>query len=214
LENSYILIIALSDKNISRSDKLKISNLDELDTASSRLTNAVLDNKSLSETLAQGDVLSNDERRRERVKSVRGFEVAVGTATPLSNALGAKEVMWAFGMGQAYDVGEAFIEVRWDILSHFGDFSGTYNAFTLGGNYIWKDDGRTAFFSGGHFGFGHSKEDVYGSGSGFHFGLDTGVLFFRQADVNLELRLRYMVMAKSLKDSYPQLGSLVLGIHL
>jgi hypothetical protein len=221
LENSYLIIMVLNENAKTRSRKLKIQNLDEIDTGIQRCAQALLENQELPETAKRGSVLKYDDDQNRRIKSRRGFEVSVGSAFGLSSPLtrqsggrNSHEPMWALGFGFAWDLPKAFMETRWDILSHFGGDSGNYNAFTLGGNYIWKEIDRTAFFSGAHFGFGNSSNRSFSSGSGFHFGADTGVLFFREADVNLELRLRYMVLARQIRGELPQSLGLSLGIHL
>ncbi|MBP7844285.1 MAG: hypothetical protein KA116_05675 [Proteobacteria bacterium] len=215
LDNNYLFIMALNTKDNSRSERVKLSSLDELDTAVSRLSDSVLEGKTLAETATQGEILNRDSRSRERVKSIRGFELGLGTGFPLTQPLGDKEAMWALGFGFAWDVDEAFLETRWDALSHFGDNNpGSYNTFTLGGNYFWHDTSRYGVFSGANFGFANSSNSKIQSKSGFHIGLDTGVLLFRHADVNLEFRARYMIMVSQIKGAYPQLFSMILGLHL
>jgi hypothetical protein len=214
LDSNYLLIIVFNNKGSSRSERVKLSGLDELDTAIARMTDALLNGKSFSDTASKGEILTRDTKARERVKSVRGFEIAIGTGVPFTKPLGKKEAMWAFGLGFAWDVDEAFMELRYDVLDHFGEEDGTYNTFTLGANYLWQDDGRYSLFSGGNFGFANSSNSKIGSKSGFHFGIDTGALLFRHTDVNLEIRLRYMIMLGEIKGAMPQLGSVVLGLHL
>jgi hypothetical protein len=153
-------------------------------------------------------------QQNERKESLKSLELSFGATVPVSRAYPKKDPHYSFGVGYAWDIDVAFIEARADHYNRFSsDPSQHYTSFTAGGNYIFLDDQIWALFGGLNFGLGFAKvkgEDLKG---GFHIGADIGALFLREADVNLDLRIRLINNTSNLNDSHPFLVGFMAGIH-
>jgi hypothetical protein len=221
LESAYVLRLS-AEGEITRSRSVRLADFDEIDTAAKRVVRAVLTGVEIADDAKQGETLAYDNKRISRMSALRGWQLGFGAATPFSSPGSNPGVLWAFGLGYAWDVREAFIELRWDLMSHFGGSGSSnalpemdaYNSLAIGAQYVWWDTGRIGAFSGVEFGFGsYASVSALEAASGFHFAGDVGLLFLRQADVNLETRFRLSMLAKSVNGSVPVVGSLLLGVH-
>lgn len=151
---------------------------------------------------------------QERQESLKSIGISFGASLPVTRAFDKKDPHYTFGLSYIWDINEAFIEARAD---HMNRFSGSptqhYTAFTAGGNYVFLDEGVWAMFAGGNLGLGFSKVQGVDTKGGFHLGADIGALFLRQADVNLDLRLRFAYNTADIADSHPSFLGFIAGIH-
>lgn len=151
---------------------------------------------------------------QERQESLKSIEISFGANFPTSRAFEKKDAHYSLGLGYAWDVDVAFIEVRADHTDRFsGDPSQRYTSFTGGGNYIFIDQDLWALFGGLNVGLGITKLDGLDTKGGFHLGTDIGLLFLRNADVNLDFRIRLAYNTAEFRDSHPVLVGLIGGIH-
>ncbi len=151
---------------------------------------------------------------QERQESLKSIEISFGANFPTSRAFEKKDAHYTLGVGYVWDVDVAFIEVRADHTDRFSnDPSQRYTSFTGGGNYIFIDQDLWALFGGLNVGLGITKIDGLDTKGGFHLGSDIGFLFLRNADVNLDFRLRLAYNTAEFRDSHPVFVGLIGGIH-
>ncbi len=150
----------------------------------------------------------------QRQESLKSLEFSFGAMLPASRAYDKKDAHYSLGIGYVWDVDVAFIEARAD---HSNRFSGQptqhYTSFTAGGNYIFFDDELWAAFAGANVGLGFSKVEGNDMKGGFHLGADIGALFLRQADVNLDVRMRFAYNTADIASSHPFFLGFIAGIH-
>ena len=213
LDASYIVILTahLPDRE-TRSRKYKISSFDEIDVAIKRLVGALIEDIPVEMTAERGAVFEREQEPITRVKSDSGWEVAVGAAWPLSNALGTRKTHYAFTVGYAWDVMRVLIELKTDFQVAFDEIDTGAITGTLGLSYIWLDFRRVSFYSGADVGFGYVYGDV-GSQSGFVVAGDTGILLLRHSDINVDLRFRITALTEKLNGTVPVSGALTVGLR-
>lgn len=196
-----------------RSEQQKISSLDEMDVAIGRLVAALLGDVPFEDTAERGKVLQHETKEPSRVKSIGGFEAYFGAAWPFTNAMRSQQTMYDFGVGYSWDI-------RWFLLELAGHFQVGYNDIDMGVinigiglQRILFGNRSTALYVGPDFGFASVHDTQNGSKSGFGIGGNVGALFFRQADTNLDLRFRLMMVTEKLNSELPVTGSLSVGIR-
>lgn len=150
----------------------------------------------------------------QRQESLKSVGVSFGASLPMSRAYDNKDPHYTFGLSYIWDIDVAFVEAR---LDHMNRFSGSptqhYTAVTAGGNYIFINEEIWAAFAGANVGLGFSKVEGVDTKGGFHMGADLGALFLRQADVNLDLRLRLVYNTADIASSHPFFMGFIAGIH-
>jgi hypothetical protein len=168
----------------------------------------------LSGLMLGTSAFAEHSERSERKESLKAFEFAFGASLPVSRAYQKKDPHYTFGIGYIWDVDVAFIEARAD---HYNRFSGSpsqhYTSFTAGGNFIFLDQHLWALFAGLNLGLGFAKVQDVDMKGGFHIGADLGALFLRDADVNLDTRLRLAYNTANMGSSHPVFIGFLVGIH-
>jgi len=214
LKQMYIVILSLNkDEKTIRSQSTKIYSFDEIDVAAKRLVAALIEDKDLIDTAERGVVLEKEQEEITRLKSIGGWEFGMGIGIPFTKALKSQKSMFAFGGGYMWDVGRFLIELRSDLL--FGYNQATMNAmsFTVGGHYIPFTTRTMAVYTGLDAGFAHANDSLTNGKSGFGIAGNAGILFLRQYDINLDVRLRTMVITTKLNGKIPVIGTLLVGIR-
>ncbi len=213
LDTNYIVILNadMSDGE-RRSRKYKISSFDEVDIAIKRLVAAVIEGVPVSATAERGAVFEREQQPVTRVRSVSGWEFAIGAAWPLSDSWEEKKTHYAFTLGYVWDVMDFLVELRTDFQVGYNEIDTGGITGTLGLAYVWLDARRFALFSGGELGFGRLYGDRQ-SRSGFALAGNTGILFLRHSDINLDLRFRLMMLADKVSGSVPVMGMLTVGLR-
>lgn len=213
LQQSYILTLYGYDAdNNSTSEKAKLYDFDEIDVAAKRLVAALIENKALINTAERGEVLEEEQEEPTRVRSIQGWELALGGAYPLTDALGSQDSMYAFAGSYFFDIKPFFIELRADFQLGFNDSSKNFSSFTIGGNYFYYNGRMMGAYTGIELGIGGATNDNLDESIGFVAAFDVGVMLLRQADVNLDLRLRTSVLATDFYGKTPVTSALMIGI--
>ena len=124
--------------------------------------------------------------------------------------------MWGFHGAVVWDVRDVLVDLRADF--QFGDNNVDTFAFTatIGGRYVWYDARRFGIYSGLEVGFGYVRADAPGTDlerSAFLVGGNTGVLLLRHSDINLDLRVRLVMLTESLEGTLPVLLGVSLGLR-
>jgi len=182
------------------------------------MLSAILENTEVKETAERGNILKIEQAGQTRLKSVGGFETTIGMMAPMTDALGTYTPMYGIGFGYIWDLDPFLLEARTDFMGGFNKNKKFAISGNLGADYILYSGRQYAVFTGMELGFAKFRGDYadYGferSKSGFLVGGDFGAILFRHADVNLDLRLRTMVLTDKLNGSVPVLGGLLVGIR-
>lgn len=219
LGQSYLLTISARFADGSqRSRKHKMFYFDEIDVAVERLVAALIEDVDLFSTVERGAVLDAEQEPESLVASTIGFELGVGPAWPVSNALGENGTMWGFHAAVVWDLRDILVDLRTDFL--FGNDNVDTFAFTatIGGRYVWYEARRFGIYSGVEVGFGHveskrSKRPNLESNA-FLVGGNTGILMLRHSDINLDLRARLVMLTESTRGKrLPVLFGIGLGLR-
>ena len=149
----------------------------------------------------------------ERQESFKAIEINLGAAFPASKAFAKKDTHYALGVGYSWDVDTAFIEARLDFINRFSKPAQSYTAFTLGGNFFFLDEEMYSFFAGANFGLGIVKIKGIDAKGGFHVGADLGAVFLKQADVNLDTRLRLIYNTSEINNTHPVIVAFLVGLR-
>lgn len=213
LENSYIIIMSSDLKGVpTASQQLKVESFDEIDIAIKRLVAAFIENKNVEDTVERNLVVAKEQKEPTRVKALKGFHVDLGMAVPITNSLLSHKIMYAFGLGYKFDISPFLLELRTDLLLGYNEASMNGMSLTIGGHYVWYDQRKYALFSGLEVGFGRVNDTLISGKSGFAVAANTGVILLRHATVNLDVRLRMLMIADKFNNSVPFMGSLLVGI--
>ncbi len=140
----------------------------------------------------------------------------LGPAWGLGDALGTRSTLYDFGLGFGWDFRRSLIELRSDFLVGANDQDVFGFIGTLGWDYVWLDGRSVAVYSGLEGGIGYLREEVGGtreSRTGFLFGFSTGLLLVREANVNIDFRLRLRVLSERMNGEVPVIGGIGLGLR-
>jgi len=155
-----------------------------------------------------------DIQGKQRQESLKAYEISFGAMFPASRAYPQKNAHYSLGLGYVWDIQSAFIEARIDHSDRFsGDPTQRYTSVTIGGNYIFLEQDVWALFGGINMGLGYVKVQGIDGKGGFHLGTDVGALFLRNADVNLDARIRIAYNTATVHDSHPLFFGLIGGLH-
>lgn len=215
LKDNYIVMLTGTRSNGEKqSEKTKIASFDEVDVAIKRLVAAMIEGVHVQQTAERGAVFSGEQREMTRVKSIAGWEFFLGAGWPITDALKSHETMWALGIGYGWDVYDWLVDIRADFQAGFGEVRTNTMSFTIGTSYVWLNQRKFGLFSGAEMGFAHVRSDDYDdSKSGFTLVADTGILFLRHSNINLDLRMRAMFLTDNFNGEVPIIGGLLIGLH-
>jgi len=213
LQRAYILTLYGYDKDGgSTSEKAKLQDFDEIDVAVKRLVGAIIENKTVEQTAERGEVLEKEQEEPTRVKSIQGWEIALGGAYPLTDSLNNKDSMYAFSGGYFFDIQRFFIELRADFQMGFNESSRSMSSFTIGGDYFYYNGRMMGAYAGVELGFGGVTDESLDEAVGFVGAFDVGVMLLRQADINVDVRLRTSALSKQLNGETPVTSALMIGL--
>lgn len=217
LGESYLLILSARLANgEQRSQKHKVAVFDEIDVATGRLVAALIEDVDLSATVERGAVLEAEQEPESFVKSTVGFELGLGPSWPVSNALSDHGTMWGVHFAVVWDVRDVLVDLRTDF--QFGNDHADTFAFstTIGSRYVWYEARRFGLYTGIEVGFGYVRSESPSPNierSAFLVGGNTGILFLRHSDINLDVRARVVMYTESVDGSLPVLLGVGLGIR-
>lgn len=213
LDYSYILVVYGYKKNgQADSQKAKMKNFDEIDVAVKRLVSAIIENKTVDQTARRGEVLDKEQEEPTRVKSIQGWEVAIGGAYPLNDSLGSQDPMFALAVGYFFDIQRFFVELRGDFQLGYNQAMKSLTSFTVGGHYFYHNGRVVGAYTGIELGFGGATDDNLNESIGFLGAFDVGFMLLRQADINVDLRLRTSVLATNFNERAPVTSALMVGL--
>lgn len=214
LDVAYLVSFRISKTDGTvRTQEIKITSFDEIDVATRRLTEALIRNVPVENTVARGEVLETEQKETSTVRSSSGTLVFLGGGLPIGDALQSNKVMFAFGGGYGWEIRRFLIELRGDFMVGYNEASMNVSSFTIGGNYIFLDRDEFALYAGLESGFANFGDDNGDNRSGFGFAGNVGALLLRYANVNLDARIRTIVLADTLNGQVPAATSLLFGIH-
>ena len=169
----------------------------------------------LSADTATGQVedQSPTSEKPPRLKSIGGFEIAFGAAWPFTNALQSYKTMYNFILGYTWDIRLFLIELAGHFQAGYNEVDMGTASMAIGLHRILFDRRTTALYVGPDFGFATVNDTGTHSKSGFGFGGNVGLIFFRQADINMDLRFRVLTLADKLNGAVPVTGALSVGIR-
>lgn len=213
LQHTYILTMyAYNPDGDVTSKKAKLEDFDEIDVAIKRLVAAFIEGKSVHQTAERGEVLEQEQHEPARVKSIQGWEIALGGAYPLTDALEDQTAMYAFSIGYFFDIQQFFIELRGDFQMGYNDSSKSMSSFTIGGDYFYYNGRMLGAYAGVELGFGGATDEDLDESVGFVAAADVGVMLLRQADVNIDVRLRTSVLTSEFNGHTPITSALMVGV--
>lgn len=216
LESAYLIQLRIErEDHPTVSRQARAGNLDEMDVAVRRVVKALAENVSVENTVRRGEVLERERELPSRVQSIKGYEAFVGFGFPLFETGGSKPLLGDFSFGHAWDVRRFLLELRGDALFAInGDGVGSITG-VLGAAYFLTEGSTASMFLGGEFGFGIGFVDWSNPHFGMSFGGNIGAVFLREADVNLDLRLRVSAIANSMgaSDAIPVFMTILAGLH-
>ena len=224
LGESYILaIVKYVDRKKVFSNKMKASNLDDMDTVAGRVVRAVLTEVQAKKDARVSDVTQDEETRgTRRKKAVRQWEIGFGPAWLGNLNTDTSGINWKFGYLWAID-DRIDLKLSWEFLTTKEDDDANFTDIHLGMNYFFND-GNNAPYLTADVGYGaataheENNNQLFGSdddASGFTIGAGVGMKFLRVSTVNVSLQLRYaMVMEKTEHTKKkPNVTSLVLSVY-
>ncbi len=213
LQRTYILTLyGYNPEGDATSEKAKLEDFDEIDVAVKRLVAALIEGKSVTQTAERGEVLEEEQREPTRVKSIQGWEIALGGAYPLTDALDNQEMMYALSVGYFFDIQQFFIELRGDFQMGYNDSSKSMTSFTIGGDYFYYNGRVVGAYAGVELGFGGATDEDLDESVGFVGAVDVGFMLLRQADINIDVRLRTSVLATEFNGQTPVTSALMVGV--
>ncbi len=223
LDENYLLRLTLLDLEGDplESRQTKILSLDELDIAVRRMLTAIFEGSPLRETAERGEILRTEQSSPTRLNSIGGFQFSLGSAAPLTPAFHTFVPLYTFALGYSWDLDHAIVEVRSDFGGGFNEAKTFLWTTTIGGQYVFWSNRTLTLYTGVSAGFGRFHADQTasywnyhdGRKSGFVLTSDTGALFFRQADINLDVRLRTTVMTNTIAGYVPVTTGLSVGVR-
>lgn len=215
-ENYLVVLTARFEDGEQRSRRHKILTFDEVDVASQRLVASLVEDVEVFDTAERGVILEEEQEPESVVKSTRTFELGLGSAWPISNALDDHGTMYGFHGAINFEVRDFMVDLRSDF--QFGNDDVDTFAFTttLGGRYMWYDGRRFGLYSGFEVGYGYVVVEEPGHNpdrGGFLVGGNTGILMLRHSDINLDLKLRVVSLVERLQGELPVLLGLGIGLR-
>lgn len=213
LDRAYLVQASLQGQKKTKREELKISSLDEIDVAVRRLAAALLEGVSVGETAERGSAVDAEQREPSKLRSIRGWEVYFGGAWPLTDSFGSHKTMYNFGIGHTWDVRKFLIEIAGHFQAGYNDLDMGTTSIGVGLHRVFFERRTTAFYAGPDFGFAIADDVGSKSKSGFGIAGNAGLILFRQADINMDMRFRLMMLADKLNGEVPVTGSFSVGIR-
>ncbi len=236
LKTAALVTLTLKERGkIVRSQKAKISSIEELDFALPRLVQAVAENKSIIDTVSRGTALNAESRDPSRLKALGGFQVDISGFGAATQALGTQDPLFSIGFGYSWNVEPIRVHLHTDFMGQSGDGidgNGEHKAFIWANNlsvdYYLYQTRTLGVFLGGGMGFGNfstprAVTSTYGNSDYkyyddvSHWGLigtaEAGLELLRQADINVDIRARAMTYAGKINDEVPVILGLGLGVR-
>lgn len=210
---SYIFVTkAYLKSGKQRSKRVKIRTFDEIDVAVTRVVAALIEGKDVSETAERGVVLEDERREPKRVKAINSYGFYFGGAFPITNSLNTHKPMYAFGGNYIFDLDRFLLEIRSDLQLGYNDVKTNVFSLTMGGDYIFHTGRTYALYGGLEIGFGHISDDLFDNKSGFASAANVGAILLRHATVNIDVRIRTMILGTKFNGAIPVTTAVMVGL--
>lgn len=210
---SYIFIVKAHLKNgKQRSKRVKIRTFDEIDVAVQRVAAAIIEGKDVSETVERGVVLEEERRGPKLMKAINSYGVYFGGTFPITNSFNTRNPMYALGGSYIFDLDRFLLEIRGDLSLGYNDVKTNSSTFTLGGDYLFLSRRVYALYGGLEIGFGHIADNLFANKSGFAAAVNVGTILLRYATVNVDVRVRTLILATKFNGSIPITTTLMVGL--
>lgn len=225
LGDAYVLSLQKKSKSGATifGEKMKASNMSEMDTVSTRLTRAVITQTYFADTADVTNVTREEETmNNRRIQATRQWVVGLGPGW--SSSLNSSGGGFSFLLGYNWGLDPDFsITLSWLINNGPKSDSSMYNDFSLGGEYYFT---RSKFspFVGARLGWGGATANtdkclinVPGCGgdkaSGWAGGVTAGMKLFRTSTVNAAILANYSMIFDKTSQGNPGLTALMIAVY-
>lgn len=199
------------------SERMKAQTVDEMDTVVARLVEAALSDQSVESTIKIGAISENEMTEVERRTKSRRFSVSGIGPFKFTN-LKTDLVGYHLAFGDIREVTpQAAIRTMFEGSFRTHNIGGSDSesaylaSFNIGGIYYFKST-RTSPYLAGSFGYGGAYSSGTESSWGLTGGAELGVAWFRTASSQLQLGLKYMMLASENQEGNPQTIGICLSI--
>ena len=199
------------------SDRMKAQTVDEMDTVVARLVEAALSDQAVESTIKIGAISDSEMTEVERRTKTRRFSVSGIGPFKFAN-LKTDLVGYHLAFGDIREVTpQAAIRTMFEGSFRTHNIGGSDSesaylaSFNIGGIYYFKST-RTSPYLSGSFGYGGAYSSGTESSWGLTVGAELGVAWFRTASSQLQLGLKYMMLASENQEGNPQTIGLCLSI--
>lgn len=215
LDSVYVLAVTRTptDGASTQREELRLSSLDELDTASQRLAQSLASGRGVEDTVARGAVTDRERQSPSTVGVSGGYDFSLGFGLPVSNALRTHKGMFAIGTGYSWEINRFLIDARGDFMSGYNQLGMSATTVTVGGGYNVINGRTVAFLAELEAGFGHVRDKLTSGKSAFVFATDLIARAPRYAKINLDARVRTTFFVDKLNGSVPIITSFLIGVH-
>jgi hypothetical protein len=226
LGDSLILNISKTNQQGKQlyADKMKGSDMSDMDRVSDRLVAAVLQEKPVADTMDVTNVVESErEQHTRRVEATRQWIIGLGPGW--TSNLRSKGGGFTFALGYLWGLDPDFaVNLTWVINSGRGSADdSSYNDLSLGMEYFFSRE-RTSPFVGARMGYASAKPhgnctislfsdcDTTKS-SGWGVNATAGMKFFRTSTVNLGVLASYHIVFDRINTGRPNLTTVMLVVY-
>jgi len=216
--SSIIVVLRkLADGNTLYSDRMKAQSLEEVDVIVSRLVEAAVKNESVENTVQIGAITDKEMTEVERRTKIRHFTVSGIGPFKFVN-LKTDLIGYHLALGDIREVTpQAAIRTlfegsfRTHNLGAANSESAYLASFNIGGIYYFEPR-RTSPYLAASFGYGGAYSTDTETSWGLTVGAELGIAWFRTASSQLQLGLKYMMLASENQEGNPQALGICLSI--
>lgn len=217
LGDSYLLTMQKLNKQdqVVFAEKMKARTMADMDTVTSRLTRAVLEQRRVADTADVTNITAEEETlNTRRYQATRQWIIGMGPGW--SSNLRSNGGGFGFTLGFLWGLDPDFgVNLTWTYASGPKDDESSYSDFTLGGEYYFSRT-KNSPFVGARFGYGSARTDdgcnAFGiqcdkdNASGWATNVQAGYKFFRTSTVNVAIAAYYSVLFAKTSIGTPSIG--------
>jgi len=194
--------------------KIKANSVNELDKVADRLALSLIKEVKANKSIQVGSITKEDETRvsqRTQSLSLQSFGIGPAVYTNMDDTGTATLI----NLGYLWEVTPtAAIKLSTDIVTKLKTPWTSLGSVTIGGQYFFSKSNISPSV-GVDFGYGGTVTGVKDlkNTSGFTVGANAGLNFFRTADKQMSLQLRYLIILEKNQIGAPSILGLLLSIH-
>jgi len=216
--SSVIIVLhKLSNGQVRFSDRMKAQSVEEIDTIVTRLVDAAVTDQRVEDTVKIGAISESEMTQVEKRSKSRRFSVS-GIGPFRFVNLKTDLIGYHVALGDIREVTtHAAIRTMFEgtfRTSNIGtsDSESAYLAsFNIGGIYYFQSTSTSPYLSG-TFGYGGAYSSGTETSWGLTGGAEFGIAWFRTASSQLQLGLKYMILASENSEGHPQTIGVSLSI--